>query len=174
MNNNEYFSINDTIEDNVPIILEEGDYTFQVVGMDLNERFRGSQKIQPCDMVVAHLLVHAKEGRVLLKEQFIFYKPLAWKIFAFFRCLGLIRPDKPASTMPWTCAQGCWGKAHIVKRSYYTNQNEERFINNVDKWIMADAKVIQTNQKAIELAEKALANPQPIQTQPDNDDDLPF
>lgn len=165
--NSDTFDLEDILEDNQFVLLPPDIYTFQVVQLDLNERFNGSQKMPPCRKVSVHFDVYTRDKqKVSLKEDFIFYKPLAWKIFAFFRSLGLFQNGDNKIKIPWTLAQGCWGRAKVGQRSWFTQNGDERKTNQVEQWIEPTDEVLKANTNAIESYRKSLSAGSPAESTP--------
>lgn len=165
-NNPDTFDLEDILEDNQFVLLPPDIYTFQVVQLDLNERFNGSAKMPPCRKVCVHLDVYTNDTKqkVSMKEDFIFYKPLAWKVFAFFRALGLFQNNDNKVKIPWLLAQGCWGRAKIGQRSWFTQNGDERKTNQVEQWIEPDENVLKANAKAVETYRRTMTANEPAGT----------
>ena len=115
------------------ILLPEGEYNFKVTNFERG-RFVGSAKIPQCNKATITIQIEAKEGTTSVKFDLILYRTLEWRISAFFRCIGQKKHGEKL-TMDWGKVVGSKGRAYIKQRSY-TNQNgEEKFINDVDRFI---------------------------------------
>ena len=115
------------------ILLPEGEYNFKVTNFERG-RFVGSAKIPQCNKATITIQIEAKEGTTSVKFDLILYRTLEWRISAFFRCIGQKKHGEKL-TMNWGKVVGSKGRAYIKQRSY-TNQNgEEKFINDVDRFI---------------------------------------
>lgn len=115
------------------ILLPEGEYNFKVTNFERG-RFNGSAKIPQCNKATITIQIEAKEGISTVKFDLILYRTLEFRISAFFRCIGQKKHGEKL-TMDWGKVVGSKGRAYIKQRSY-TNQNgEEKFINDVDRFI---------------------------------------
>jgi hypothetical protein len=115
------------------ILLPEGEYNFKVTNFERG-RFVGSAKIPQCNKATITIQIEAKEGTTSVKFDLILYRTLEWRISAFFRSIGQKKHGEKL-TMNWGTVIGSKGRAYIKQRSY-TNQNgEEKFINDVDRFI---------------------------------------
>ena len=115
------------------ILLPEGEYNFKVTNFERG-RFNGSAKIPQCNKATITIQIEAKEGMSSVKFDLILYRTLEFRISAFFRCIGQKKHGEKL-TMDWGKVVGSKGRAYIKQRSY-TNQNgEEKFINDVDRFI---------------------------------------
>ena len=115
------------------ILLPEGEYNFKVTNFERG-RFVGSARIPQCNKATITIQIEAKEGTTSVKFDLILYRTLEWRISAFFRCIGQKKHGEKL-TMDWGKVVGSKGRAYIKQRSY-TNQNgEEKFINDVDRFI---------------------------------------
>lgn len=115
------------------ILLPEGEYNFKVTNFERG-RFVGSAKIPQCNKATITIQIEAKEGTTSVKFDLILYRTLEWRISAFFRCIGQKKHGEKL-TMDWGKVVGSKGRAYIKQRSY-TNQNgEEKFINDVERFI---------------------------------------
>jgi len=115
------------------ILLPEGEYNFKVTNFERG-RFVGSAKIPQCNKATITIQIEAKEGTTSVKFDLILYRTLEWRISAFFRSIGQKKHGEKL-TMDWGKVIGSKGRAYIKQRSY-TNQNgEEKFINDVDRFI---------------------------------------
>ena len=126
---------NDSIETDGQeyILLPEGEYNFKVTNFERG-RFVGSAKIPQCNKATITIQIEAKEGTTSVKFDLILYRTLEWRISAFFRCIGQKKHGEKL-TMDWGKVVGSKGRAYIKQRSY-TNQNgDEKFINDVDRFI---------------------------------------
>lgn len=115
------------------ILLPEGEYNFKVTNFERG-RFNGSAKIPQCNKATITIQIEAKEGISTVKFDLILYRTLEFRISAFFRCIGQKKHGEKL-TMDWGKVVGSKGRAYIKQRSY-TNQNgEEKFINDVERFI---------------------------------------
>ena len=126
---------NDSIETDGQeyVLFPEGDYNFTVTHFERG-RFNGSAKVPACNKATIHVQVDTKEVVSNVKFDLILYRTLEWRISAFFRCIGQKKHGEKL-TMDWSKVIGSKGRAHFKQRSY-TNQNgEEKFINDIERFI---------------------------------------
>jgi hypothetical protein len=126
---------NDSIETDGQeyVLLPEGDYNFTVTNFERG-RFTGGPKIPACNKATITVQVEAKEGTTSVKFDLLLYRTIEWRISAFFRCIGQKKHGEKLA-MDWGKVIGSKGRAHFKQRSY-TNQNgEEKFVNDVDRFI---------------------------------------
>ena len=126
---------NDSIETDGQeyVLLPEGDYSFTVTHFERG-RFSGGPRVPACNKATITVQVEAKEGTTSVKFDLILYRTLEWRISAFFRSIGQKKHGEKL-TMNWGTVIGSKGRAHFKQRSY-TNQNgEEKFVNDVDRFI---------------------------------------
>ena len=115
------------------VLLPEGDYNFTVTNFERG-RFTGGPKIPACNKATITVQIDTKEGVSTVKFDLLLYRTIEWRISAFFRCIGQKKHGEKL-TMNWSSVVGSKGRAHFKQRSY-TNQNgEEKFINDVDRFI---------------------------------------
>ena len=115
------------------VLLPEGDYNFTVTNFERG-RFNGGAKVPACNKATITVQVEAKEGTTSVKFDLILYRTLEWRISSFFRSIGQKKHGEKL-TMNWSKIIGSKGRAHFKQRSY-TNQNgEEKFINDIERFI---------------------------------------
>ena len=115
------------------VLLPEGDYNFTVTNFERG-RFNGGAKVPACNKATITVQVEAKEGTTSVKFDLILYRTLEWRISAFFRSIGQKKHGEKL-TMDWNKVIGSKGRAHFKQHSY-TNQNgEEKFINDIERFI---------------------------------------
>jgi len=115
------------------ILLSEGEYNFKVTNFERG-RFNGSAKIPQCNKATITIQIEAKEGTTSVKFDLILYRTLEWRITAFFRCIGQKKHEEKL-TMDWGKVIGSKGRAYIKQRSYTNLNGEEKFINDVERFI---------------------------------------
>ena len=115
------------------ILLPEGEYNFRVTNFERG-RFVGSARIPQCNKASIVIQIEAKEGTTSVKFDLILYRTLEWRISAFFRCIGQKKHGEKL-TMDWGKVVGSKGRAYIKQRSYTNQSGEEKFINDVDRFI---------------------------------------
>lgn len=126
---------NDSIETDGQdfILLPEGDYNLTVTNFERG-RFPGGPKVPACNKASITVQVDAKDGLAIVKFDLLLYRSLEWRISAFFRCIGQKKHGEKL-TMDWNKVIGSNGRAHFKQRSYMNNQGEEKFTNDIDRFI---------------------------------------
>jgi len=126
---------NDSIETDGQdfILLPEGDYNFTVTNFERG-RFPGGPKVPACNKASITVQVDTKDGLAIVKFDLLLYRSLEWRISAFFRCIGQKKHGEKL-TMDWNKVIGSNGRAHFKQRSYTNNQGEEKFTNDIDRFI---------------------------------------
>lgn len=93
--------------------LPEGDYQFTVENYERG-RFNGSEKIPPCNQVTVYFRVEAPDGSsVSIREHFILFSRLEWKISQLYCSVGLKKEGEP-TRMNWPALPGLTGMAHVT------------------------------------------------------------
>ncbi len=134
-NNNLVLEWNDSIENDGQeyILLPEGDYNFTVIDFERG-RFNGSAKIPACNKAIITVQVESKDGIATVKFDLILYRSLEWRLSGFFRSIGQKKHGEKL-VMDWSKIIGKKGRAHFKQRSYVNLNGEEKFINDVDRFI---------------------------------------
>jgi len=134
-NKNMFMDWNDAIEEDGQeyVLLPEGDYNFTVTHFE-RSRFPGGPKVPACNKATITVQVDTKEGMAIVKFDLLLYRSLEWRISAFFRCIGQKKHGEKL-TMDWNKVIGSKGRAHFKQRSYTNNQGEEKFTNDIDRFI---------------------------------------
>ena len=121
------------IEDGSVILLEEGDYDFEVTNFERGT-FPGSEKIPYCNKAVLTLEVETERGNARVITDLIMYRSLEWRVSAFFRSIGLKKSGEPLK-MDWTKVVGARGRAHFKPKTYLDKTGGERRVNEVARFI---------------------------------------
>ncbi|PKK98678.1 MAG: hypothetical protein CVV57_05695 [Tenericutes bacterium HGW-Tenericutes-2] len=126
---------NDAIEEDGQeyVLLPEGDYNFTVTNFERG-RFPGGPKVPACNKATITVQVDTKEGIATVKFDLLLYRSLEWRISSFFRCIGQKKHGEKL-TMDWNKVIGSKGRAHFKQRSYTNNQGEEKFTNDIERFI---------------------------------------
>ena len=134
-NNNLVLEWNDSIENDGQefILLPEGDYNYTVIDFERG-RFNGSAKIPATNKAIITVQVQTKEGIATVKFDLILYRSLEWRLSGFFRSIGQKKHGEKLQ-MDWTKIIGKKGRAHFKQRSYVNLNGEERFVNDIDRFI---------------------------------------
>lgn len=135
--------IEDDSEGGQAVILEEGDYEFEVTEFTRG-RFNGSTKIPACNRAELVLTIKTDKGNALCWENLLLVAKLEWKMSAFFRSIGQkehgqkLKPD-------WSKVLGAKGKAHFKPEEYTTNSGETRKKNTLTHYIDMTGKSLNVN-----------------------------
>ncbi len=126
---------NDSIENDGQefVLLPEGEYNFEVTNFERG-RFPGGPKIPPCNKASITLQVDTKDGVAIVKFDLLLYRTLEWRISSFFRSIGQ-KQHGERLTMDWNKVVGSRGRARFKQRSYIDASGDERFVNDVDRFI---------------------------------------
>jgi hypothetical protein len=126
---------NDAIEEDGQeyVLLPECDYNFTVTNFERG-RFPGGPKVPACNKATITVQVETKEGIATVKFDLLLYRSLEWRISSFFRCIGQKKHGEKL-TMDWNKVIGSKGRAHFKQRSYTNNQGEEKFTNDIERFI---------------------------------------
>lgn len=111
------FGWDDTIkEDSQELkLLPEGDYNVTIEKFD-RSRSSGSGKLPPCNMAVVYFIVHAPEGEVTIRENYVLHSSLEWKLSELFRGVGL-KKEGEELRMDWGALPGKTARAKIGQRA---------------------------------------------------------
>lgn len=134
-NNNFALEWNDQISNDGQefILLPEGDYNYTVIDFERG-RFNGSAKIPACNKAIITVQVETKEGISTIKFDLILYRSLEFRLSGFFRSIGQKKHGEKL-VMDWSKVVGSKGRAHFKQRSYVNQNGEEKFVNDVDRFI---------------------------------------
>ena len=141
-NQNMEMDWNDAIESDGQefIVLEEGDYNFEVTGFERG-RFPGGAKIPACNKAALTLQVKTEKGIAICRTDLLLYRSLEWRLSAFFRCIGQKRPGERL-VMDWNTVIGSRGRAHFKPRPYTDRDGNDRMANDVDRFYDWDEKYV--------------------------------
>lgn len=115
------------------IVLEEGDYTFEVTKFERSTYTPGPKSTLPaCNMAVVTLMVRTEAGEAYVTEKMQLCEKMEWKLSAFFRSIGMKKHGEPLA-MRWQDTIGRTGKAHITKTA--GTQNTNVYFNNIGKFL---------------------------------------
>lgn len=115
------------------VLLPEGDYNFIVTNFERG-RFPGGPKVPACNKATITVQVNTDEGIATVKFDLLLYRTLEWRISGFFRSIGQKKHGENL-TMNWALVQGSQGRAHFKQRSYINAQGDEKFINDIERFI---------------------------------------
>lgn len=120
------------------VVLEEGDYDFEVVKFERGHYTPSADaKTPPCNQAIVTLKVSVDEGDCLITEKLPMASTMEWKISAFFRSIGLKKHGEKLK-MKWNETIGCKGRAHITKTQ--GSKNDGVYFNNVGRFLDPVAK----------------------------------
>lgn len=134
---NKVFDWDDDIEDDGEersfVVLEPGKYPFEVTGFErAYHEHKDGGKAPSCPKAIITIRISTNEGDCFIKENFLLYKKMEWKISQFFRSLGMKKQGEKAS-MKWDATVGCKGTAEITKDK--GSQNDNVYFNHVKTWL---------------------------------------
>ena len=137
-NQNRCMDWNDEIENDGQefVLLPEGDYVFKVTGFERG-RHPGSAKLPACNKASLTLQVKIDDGIANIFTDLFLFRPMEWKISAFFRCIGLkkhgekLKPD-------WNKVLYSRGRGHFKTEEYVDRNGETRTKNVIDKFLDYD------------------------------------
>lgn len=136
MDENQIFDWEDEIQDDGEerefVTLEPGTYDFEVTGFErAHHEHKEGGKAPSCPKAIVTIRISTAAGDCYIKENFLLYKKMEWKISTFFVCVGMKKHGEKL-TMAWDKTIGHTGKARINK----TPGNEPGiFFNHVDAWL---------------------------------------
>lgn len=161
------FDYEDEIQDdggNGFTLVEAGDYGFTVKSFERGQ-FPGGKKIPACKKVTVTLVLNTDQGGVPVKEDFILWSTMEWKLSGFFRSIGMKKHGEKIR-LDWQGAVGRTGAARIGVRDWVGNDGQTRRSNEVEKFYDPDDA-----PKAQTYVEKRREEAVPPVS---DDDDLPF
>ena len=114
------------------VILEEGDYEFEVHKFERGHYTpKAGAKTPACNQAMMTLKITSDDGDCYITDNFPLESTMEWKASAFFRSIGMKKHGEKLK-MQWAESIGKKGKAHITKT---TGSKENVFFNNVSKYI---------------------------------------
>ena len=114
------------------VILEEGDYEFEVHKFERGHYTpKAGAKTPACNQAMMTLKITSDDGDCYITDNFPLASTMEWKASAFFRSIGMKKHGEKLK-MQWAESIGKKGKAHITKT---TGSKENVFFNNVSKYI---------------------------------------
>lgn len=143
MNEERELGWNDTItKDNEEFpLLPPGDYPFQI---DYYERARHSgvksngepSKIPACAKAIVHFNVFGQSGEtVSLKQEYLLWGTLQFKLSELFRSVGLKKEGEPLQ-MNWDALPGLRGRCKVTQ--VQGSRDPSKTFNQIDKLYPAD------------------------------------
>ncbi len=92
--------------------LPAGDYEFTIDHYERG-RFKGSEKIPPCNMATVYFNIQAPDGQtVQIRENYILYSKMEWKLSELFMGVGLKKKGETLR-MNWNALPGLTGRAKV-------------------------------------------------------------
>lgn len=133
---NQVFDWDDEVEDDGSskefVTLEPGKYDFEVVGFERgHHEAKDGGKAPSCNKAIIQIKISTDDGDCFIKENFLLYKKMEWKISQFFRCIGMKKHGEKA-VMKWDQAVGLTGKAQITKDK---GNKDDVYFNHVKEWL---------------------------------------
>jgi len=128
------------------VLLDEGDYNFTVTGFE-RSRYPGSAKIPACNKAALTLNVVTEDGKQAnVKCDLMLYRPMEFKIAAFFRSIGQKKHGE-RMVMNWNAVLGAKGRARFKPRTYINRDGDERQTNDVDRFYDYDEKFFPADEQ---------------------------
>jgi len=131
------------------VLLPEGDYTFTVTGFE-RDRFAGKNDIPPCNRARLTLRIDNDLGPATVRYDLLLYRPLEWKIAAFFRAIGQKKRGEKV-VMDWNRVQGARGRAHLRPKEFIGRSGDTRKTNEVVHFYDYDPAAVLTQVKDADL-----------------------
>lgn len=132
--------IEDDSEGGAVVILDEGDYDFEVREFT-RTRYQGSAKVPACNKAELVLEVKTDDGTALCWENLLMVKKLEWKMSAFFRSIGQKKHGEKLKPN-WNAVIGAKGRAHFKPEEYTNKDGEIRKKNVLVRYIDTDGSSI--------------------------------
>jgi len=112
-------------------LLPEGTVVdFKVI--DLKDDKDGRKR---CNVAVLHLACKSPQGGTVIKERLTMHTDFLWKINQFFTSIGLRKPGAAKYRLDFTKVKGASGKAIVRIRKWKDDQDRERSINAIDRFL---------------------------------------
>lgn len=144
------------------VVLPEGDYPFQVQGLEKQTYQGDSEKIgRGCPMAVLKLVVGDDEQHTSVSDRLYLTTSMEWKLGSFFRAIGQKTHGK-AYKMDWDKVVGKEGLCHVKVRTYVGNDGQQKQTNQIDRYLECEAV------KAPTAPKKSIKKPET------EEGDLPF
>lgn len=130
------FDWDDEIEDDGEersfVTLEPGKYDFTVTDFEraYHEHKEGG-KAPSCPMAIVTVRVSTEDGDCYIKENFLLYKKMEWKISQFFRSLGMKKHGEKVKQR-WSEIVGQTGRAEVTKES---GKTDGVYFNHIKTWL---------------------------------------
>ena len=144
MGNNDFLSWTSEIQDDGGssfIVLPEGEYKFQVQGLEKGSYQGSSEKIgMGCPMATLSLKVMSPNGNADVKDTIYLKKSLEWKASSFFRSIGQKKHGEKF-TMNWKDSNilGQTGRCKIKVEKWIDKEGKERQSNKIDSYLDGDS-----------------------------------
>lgn len=136
------------------IVLPEGDYPFQVQGLEKQIYEGESEKIgKGCPMAVLKIVVGTDEQHTSVTDRLYLATSMEWKLGSFFRAIGQKTHGK-AYKMDWNNVVGKEGLCHVKVRTYTGNDGQPKQTNQIDRYLECEAvKAPTAPKKSIKKSE---------------------
>lgn len=137
MNENEIFDwaseISDDGEDREFVVLEPGEYDYEVTAFERgHHEHRDGGKAPSCPKATITIRIATDAGDCYIKENFLLYKKMEWKMSQFFRSIGLKSKGEAVTMALWDKATGRTGRATITKDK---GREDNVYFNHVKTWL---------------------------------------
>lgn len=127
-------------------LLPAGEYPFIVTNFERSNYTPGpNSKAPACNMAVITVKVTAPNGEeTTLKEQFLMYEKMKWKLSQFFVSIGQQKVGEPLRPN-WGGLLGAQGKLKLIVNDYKDKKTgEEKQNNRVDRYLEPETPNYQT------------------------------
>lgn len=128
----------DAIENDSPefALLDEGDYDFEVTGME-RQRYQGGAKLPPCNMAVLKIRVNAPDGRTAaVSHRLYLHTRTEGLLCAFFTAIGE-RKHGDRLVPNWNRVVGARGRCHV---GVYTSNRDGRQYNEIKRFLEPESE----------------------------------
>jgi hypothetical protein len=128
---------NDPIEhDGEFVLLEPGDYNFNVVGFERG-RHNGSAKLPACNKAVIEIDIDSDKGPVRLKHNLFLHTKTEGLLCQFFIGIGLRKHGEKVN-MDWNRVIGSNGRCKVAIRKWTSDKGIEMESNQISKFYDPD------------------------------------
>ena len=114
--------------------IPDGEYDFKVESIE-RAQHNGSEKVPACGKLVVTLAIKMPDGsEPTIKENFLMWSTLEWKLSQFFICIGLKKKGEPMPATNWlTEIPGRTGRCTVKKQP--GKDDPSKLYTHVDKYL---------------------------------------
>lgn len=147
------------------IVLPEGDYDF-TVGKFERGRFKGSDKLPPCNQAKVELIIHSPEhGDVTIEHLLFLHTKTEGLLSNFFSGIGQKRKGEKLR-MNWPAAVGARGRLKLYIDKYKAKDKETEYTSNKVKSFYPYEEVFGQTPAAPQYQQQQYQQPPQYQQQP--------